>query len=84
MPESRSRKKPVFTPPPEKATKETLQGGRWVAPVMLACFLLGLVWLVVFYLAGAQVPGMRELGNWNVLIGMGLIAAGFVVSTQWR
>jgi hypothetical protein len=26
---------------------------------------------------------MDDLGNWNLLIGMGLIAVGFVVSTQW-
>jgi len=26
---------------------------------------------------------MDGLGNWNLLIGMGLIAVGFVVSTQW-
>ena len=51
---------------------------------MVAFFLLGLAWLVVFYLAGTTVPGMSGLGSWNLLIGIGLIAVGFVVSTQWR
>jgi len=55
----------------------------WVAPLMLACWLLGLAWLVVFYVAGQDIPVMDGLGNWNLLIGMGLIAVGFVVSTQW-
>jgi uncharacterized membrane protein (DUF485 family) len=50
---------------------------------MLACWLLGLIWLVVFYVAGQDIPVMRDLNNWNLLIGMGLIAVGFVVSTQW-
>jgi len=44
---------------------------------------LGLAWLVVFYVAGQDIPVMDKLGNWNLLIGMGLIAVGFVVSTQW-
>ncbi|REF36508.1 uncharacterized protein UPF0233 [Thermasporomyces composti] len=84
VPESRNRKKQVFTPPPEKAPAKAIHGGRWVAPVMLTCFIVGLLWLVVFYLAGSEIPLMRDLNNWNILVGMGLIAIGFVVSTQWR
>lgn len=52
--------------------------------MMVTCFLLGLIWLVVYYLAGQQVPGMSALGSWNLLIGIGLISLGFIVSTQWR
>jgi hypothetical protein len=33
--------------------------------------------------AGQDIPVMKDLNNWNLLIGMGLIASGFVVSTQW-
>lgn len=84
VPESRNRKKPVFTPPPEKAPAKTAQGGRWVAPVMIVCFIVGLLWLVTFYIAGSEIPLMRDLSNWNIVVGMGLIAVGFVVSTQWR
>ncbi len=60
------------------------QSPPWVPALMVACFVLGLVWLVVYYLAGTQVPGMSALGNWNLLVGIGVIALGFVVSTQWR
>lgn len=66
-------------PAPRKMPKQR----RWVAPLMLACWLIGLAWLVVFYVAGNDIPYMRDLGNWNLLVGMGLIALGFVVSTQW-
>lgn len=83
MPESRNRKKDVYTPPPTGASKAIKQR-RWVAPVMLVCFLVGLLWIVTFYLAGDQIPGMSSLNNWNILVGMGLIAIGFVVSTQWH
>ena len=53
------------------------------APLMLFCWLLGLAWLVVFYVDDTDLPVLQDLGTWNLLIGMGLIAVGFVVSTQW-
>ncbi|GAA1619711.1 cell division protein CrgA [Kribbella alba] len=86
MPESSSRnkKKSSDKVKVEKTPKKPRTTSRvWVAPLMLACWLLGLAWLVVFYVAGTNIPVMNDLGNWNLLIGMGLIAVGFVVSTQW-
>ncbi|MFF1818947.1 cell division protein CrgA [Kribbella sp. NPDC058245] len=85
MPESSSRnKKKTEKVKTEKTPKQPRTQSRvWVAPLMLASWLLGLAWLVVFYVAGQDVPLMKDLGNWNLLVGMGLIALGFVVSTQW-
>lgn len=85
MPKSRIRKKGDFTPPPAKqATNISLASGRgWVAPVMLALFLIGLAWIVVFYVTTGDLP-IESLGNWNIVVGFGFIAAGFVVSTQWK
>ena len=85
MPESSSRnKKKTDKVKAEKTPKRPRTTSRvWVAPLMLACWLLGLAWLVVFYVAGQDIPVMSDLGNWNLLIGMGLIAVGFVISTQW-
>jgi hypothetical protein len=50
---------------------------------MVGCFLVGLVWLVLFYVTGGSLP-VKALSNWNLLIGFGFIIAGFGVSTQWR
>lgn len=87
MPKSRIRKKADFTPPPEKATQSiNLRAGgarRWVAPLMLALFLIGLIWIVAFYLTDTRLP-LEFLGNWNIVVGFGFIAGGFVVSTQWK
>ena len=85
MPESSSRnKKKTEKVKAEKTPKRPRTTSRvWVAPLMLASWLLGLAWLVVFYVAGQDIPLMKDLGNWNLLVGMGLIALGFVVSTQW-
>lgn len=51
---------------------------------MVALLLLGLAWIVTFYIAGDYIPVMGDLGGWNLVIGMGLITAGFVTATQWR
>ncbi|GAA3300483.1 cell division protein CrgA [Streptomyces cinereospinus] len=84
MPKSRIRKKADYTPPPSKqATSIKLTNRAWVAPVMLALFLIGLAWIVVFYVTNSSLP-VESLGNWNIVVGFGFIAAGFGVSTQWK
>ncbi|MEU8520690.1 cell division protein CrgA [Streptomyces sp. NBC_01216] len=84
MPKSRIRKKADFTPPPAKQTTNIkLTNRSWVAPVMLALFLIGLVWIVVFYVTDGSLP-VKSINNWNIVVGFGFIAAGFGVSTQWK
>ncbi|WP_037574293.1 cell division protein CrgA [Phaeacidiphilus oryzae] len=86
MPKSRIRKKADYTPPPAPAGAGAvkLKSGRgWVAPLMLVFFLIGLVWIVLYYVTSGQWP-VQALGNWNIVIGFGFIAAGFGVSTQWK
>ena len=62
-----------------------LSGSRdWVPWVFVPLGLLGVLWLLVFYVAGDRVPGMTFLGNWNFAIGIGLIAAAFVTSIAWK
>ncbi|MEA5154961.1 cell division protein CrgA [Raineyella sp.] len=56
----------------------------WVVPTMVSLLLLGVIWIVVFYVAGYLIPFMAAMGNWNLAVGMGLIAASFVVATQWK
>jgi hypothetical protein len=85
VPKSRIRKKADYTPPPasKQAANIKLTNRGWVAPVMLAMFLIGLAWIVVFYVTDGSMP-IDALGNWNIVVGFGFIAAGFGVSTQWK
>ncbi|MET9478867.1 cell division protein CrgA [Streptomyces sp. NBC_01317] len=85
MPKSRIRKKADFTPPPaaKQATNIRLTNRSWVAPVMLAMFLIGLVWIVLFYVTDGSLP-LESFRNWNIVVGFGFIAIGFGVSTQWK
>ena len=85
MPESKKRKKAVYTPPPPAGgTKKKGPSPVWLAPLMLALFLIGIAWLVTYYIAGTDMPVVGSLGNKNLLIGFGFIIAGFGLSTQWR
>ena len=55
----------------------------WLAPLMLALFGIGVLWLVVFYITQGDLP-VAGLDNWNLLVGFAFIIAGFGLSTQWR
>ena len=57
---------------------------RWVPPTFIAVGLFGVAWLITFYVAGTYIPFMDALGNWNILIGMGGMAAAFAIATLWR
>ena len=68
------------------AHKQTPLGrGRGVVVGMLGCFLIGLLWIVVYYVAGTQpIPLIRNLGAYNLIVGIGFMAIGFVYATKWE
>ena len=54
----------------------------WFKPIMLGLMILGLLWVIVFYLSGqAPIPG---IGGWNLVIGFGIAFVGFLMTTRWR
>lgn len=84
MPESKGRREPRSRIPTDKVDKDVkAPSPRWLVPVMLTCLIVGLLWIVTYYLASG-IPVMSDLGNWNLLIGFGLIMVGFGLSTRWR
>ena len=59
--------------------------GRGVVVGMLGCFLIGLIWIVVYYMAGeADVPLIRNLDQYNLIVGIAFMAVGFVYATRWE
>jgi len=82
VPRSRVRQKAAYTPPPTRSPKKRVSPP-WVAPLMVGLFLVGIVWLILFYVTNNALP-VEALGNWNLLVGFGFIIAGFGVATQWR
>lgn len=60
--------------------------GRGIVIGMLGCFLLGLVWIVLYYFTAnsANFPLLSDLGQWNLAVGVGFIATGFIFATKWE
>ena len=84
MPKSRIRRRSAYTPPPTEAQRAAKLGSpRWLVPVMVGCFVLGLLWVVVYYVTETDYP-IGALGLWNMAIGFGLIIVGFGLATRWK
>jgi Cell division protein CrgA len=83
VPKSRVRKKSVYTPPPTRSPKRA-PSPPWLAPTMLACFVIGLLWISLYYVTQANMPVLRSLGGWNLVGGFTLIVVGVVLATKWR
>jgi hypothetical protein len=94
VPKSKVRKKPATTPR-ATSSSSSLSAARGLTPsppwypiVMAAVLLLGLAYMVVYYLTSSgtdpHVPIMATLGAWNFAIGFGVMLLGLVMAVRWR
>jgi hypothetical protein len=60
-----------------------LESPSWLAPVMVANFLIGLFWIVIFYVSQTTYP-IPGIGAWNMIIGFSFVGVGFSLATKWR
>ncbi|MGO3247279.1 MAG: cell division protein CrgA, partial [Brevibacterium aurantiacum] len=82
---------PAKRPQGRKTASYTSQSGqqtikpnpRWFLPVLIGLLVIGLVWLVTFYISQGAFP-VEAWGNWNILIGFAFFVAGLIMSTRWR
>lgn len=61
--------------------------GRGIVVGMLGCFLVGLLWICTFYVVSddpSAIPVINDLGQYNLLVGIGLMAVGFTFATRWE
>lgn len=93
MPKSKVRKKPV-----SQASRAAAAAAAAAAPrakvagpsspvyvsVMVGLMVLGLFWLVGYYLWGGSIPGMAALGNWNFGVGFAMMIVGLIMTMRWR
>lgn len=56
---------------------------KWYKPVMFGLMLLGLVWIMVYYISQTLFP-IPMIGGWNIVIGFGIAMVGFFMTTGWR
>jgi hypothetical protein len=67
-----------YTPPTPKSKKVSPV---WVPALMFACLGIGVLIILANYVG--LMPG-GDASNWYLLIGLGLITAGFLIATQYR
>ena len=66
----------------EESIKGTKANPSWFVPLFCAFMIVGLIWVVVFYMtAKYPIPG---IGNWNLAVGFALIMIGFLMTVAWR
>lgn len=56
----------------------------WWVPTMVALMVVGLLWLVITYLAQGSYPLPSVGVVWNLGIGFVLIMLGFLMTTRWK
>lgn len=61
--------------------------GRGVIVGMLGCFLLGLIWICTYYVVSddpSAIPVINDLGQYNLVVGIALMAGGFAYAIRWE
>jgi len=56
----------------------------WFKPIMFGLMIIGLAWIIVFYVSGSQQFPIPQFGSWNILVGFGILFLGFLMTTRWR
>ncbi|MFN2388249.1 MAG: cell division protein CrgA [Actinomycetota bacterium] len=77
MPKSRSKR--VTAKPPKKAKVPHRSSNDWVGALFFTLLAAGVIAIVANY-----VGAFGETSNANLWMGLGLIAAAFVVATRWH
>lgn len=55
----------------------------WYKVVMIGLMILGLLWIITYYLFQGMVP-IPGISVWNLVIGLGFMLAGLIMTTRWR
>lgn len=67
----------------EETIKDAKSNPRWFVPLFSVLLVLGLAWVVVNYITGGTYP-IPGIGNWNLLIGFGIMMVGFLMTMWWN
>ncbi|MBG0738501.1 cell division protein CrgA [Paeniglutamicibacter antarcticus] len=85
MPESKPRRQPRRSNQEQDSAKAKAAGPNpvWYKPVMFGLMLIGLFWIITFYISSGAFP-LPSVGNGNILIGFVIAIVGFLMTTRWR
>lgn len=83
MPESKTRRKNRKPHDGDHSQTYDKPLPKWYKPVMFGLMVLGLVWIMVYYISQTVLP-IPDIGGWNIVIGFGVAMIGFFMTTGWR
>ncbi len=83
MPESKPRKRTARASQQASAASADKPNAVWFKPVMFGLMIIGLLWIITFYISEATMP-VGAWGSWNIVAGFGIAIVGFLMTTRWR
>jgi hypothetical protein len=87
VPKSQVRKKKVYTPPtdirPAVNANNKKPSPMWLPVSAVTLIVLGIAWLVVYYLSEQQYP-VEAWRYWNLAVGFGAMVASLAILARWR
>ncbi|MDI6099022.1 cell division protein CrgA [Actinoplanes sp. NEAU-A12] len=88
MPKSQVRKKKVYTPPsdvsPAVKGASNKPSPTWLPVTAVTLIVVGIGWLVVYYLSDAQQYPVGSWGYWNLAVGFGCMVSSLGLLSRWR
>ena len=64
-------------------TEDIPMSPSWWAPAFITLLIVGLVWVMVYYISSARFP-IPGISWWNLVIGFGSMLIGFLMTLRWR
>ena len=87
MAESKKRKKNGHEVEDDTEIKSWTDGiplsPAWWAPTFVTLMIVGLLWVVVFYISQGIYP-IPKIGQWNIAVGLATMMVGFLMTLRWR
>ncbi|GGE96697.1 cell division protein CrgA [Mycetocola zhadangensis] len=80
---AREKTKSTQAPTSAQRSGEQAPNPVWFKPVMFGFMLVGLIWIIVFYVSQGALP-IAALESWNIVVGFGIAFIGFLMTTRWR
>ncbi|MFA5607006.1 MAG: cell division protein CrgA [Leucobacter sp.] len=83
---SKRKSSEVSTERETSAARKDAPNPVWFKPVMFGFMLLGLIWIVLYYItssSGLDLP-IPMLGQANIFVGFGLVLIGFLMTPWWK
>ena len=78
---SKKREKNVYKAP-RNLGKPPSENPKWLVPAIGTLLILGVVWIIVYYVSKGSYP--IGIGNWNLIVGFAMLTTAMMLATRWK